>query len=161
MRKGAQQEAKLCFTGHLLTENRNGLIVDALLGEATGHAEREGALRLVERQQLRPGTTLGADKAYDTQAFVAELDSRGIVPHIARNTSRRRSAVPDAIAETPEYATSQRRRKLVEEPFGWLKTVGGSRKLRYLGVLRNQLWFLLGAAAYNLIRIARLTPQTA
>lgn len=159
MRKGPQQEAKLCFSGHLLTENRNGLIVDALLSEATGYAEREGALRLVERQALRRGATLGADKAYDTQAFVTELDTRGIVPHIARNTSGRRSAVPDLIAETPEYATSQRRRKLVEEPFGWLKTVGGSRKLRYLGVPKNQLWFLLGAAGYNLIRIARLTPQ--
>ncbi len=161
MRKGGQQEAKLCFAGHLLTENRNGLIVAALLSEATGTAEREAALRLVERYRLRPGATLGADKAYDAQAFVAALDARGIVPHIARNTSRRRSAVPNAVAETAEYATSQLRRKLVEEPFGWLKTVGGSRKLRYLGVARNQFWFLLGAATYNLIRIAKLTPQPA
>lgn len=118
MRKGPQQEAKLCFAGHLLTENRNGLIVDALLSEASGHAERAGALQLVERQQLRPGATLGADKAYDTQAFVAQLAIHGIVPHIARNTSGRRSAVPDGIAESSEYATSQRRRKLVKEPFG-------------------------------------------
>ena len=161
MRKGPQQEAKLCFAGHLLTENRNGLIVDALLGEASGYAEREGALCLVDRRQLRPGATLGADKAYDTQAFVAELAARGIVPHIARNTRGRRSAVPEVVAGTPQYATSQRRRKLVEEPFGWMKTVGGSRKLRYVGVLKNRLWFLLGAATYNLIRIARLTSQPA
>lgn len=159
MRKGSQQEAKLCFAGHLLTENRNGLIVDALLSEATGFAEREAALVLADRQRLSPGATLGADKAYDTRAFVADLDARGIVPHIARNTSGRRSAVPETIAETPEYATSQRRRKLVEEPFGWLKTVGGGRKLRYLGVAKNQFWFQIGAAGYNLIRIAKLAPQ--
>lgn len=159
MRKGSQQEAKLCFAGHLLTENRNGLIVDAMLSEATGRAERDAALRLVERQRLKPGATLGADKAYDTQAFVAELDARGIVPHIARNTSGRRSAVPDEVAETAAYLTSQRRRKLVEEPFGWFKTVAGSRKLRYLGVARNQFWFHFVAVGYNLIRIARLTPQ--
>jgi len=161
MRKGRQQEAKLSYCGHLLTENRNGLIVDALLGEATGRAERDAALRLVDRQQLRPGATLGADKAYDTQAFVAELQCRGIVPHIARNTSGRRSAVPDGVAATTQYATSQRRRKLVEEPFGWLKTVGTSRKLRYIGAAKNQLWFHLLAAGYNLIRIARLTAQPA
>lgn len=160
-RKGGQQEAKLCFAGHLLTENRNGLIVDALLSTATGRAERESALRLVERQQLRPGATLGADKAYDTRAFVAELEAIGIVPHIARNTTRRRSAVPDAVAATDGYATSQRRRKLVEEPFGWLKTVGQSRKLRYIGVARNQLWFLMAAAGYNLVRLAKLSPQPA
>lgn len=161
MRKGRQQEAKLSYCGHLLTENRNGLVVDAVLGEATGRAERDAALRLIDRQQLRPGATVGADKAYDTQAFVAELQCRGIVPHLARNTSGRRSAVPDAVAETAEYATSQRRRKLVEEPFGWLKTVGASRKLRYIGAAKNQLWFQLAAAGYNLIRIARLTSQQA
>jgi transposase len=161
MRKGRQQEARLCYSGHLLTENRNGFIVDALLGEASGWSEREAAVRLVDRQQLKPGATLGADKAYDTQDFVAALDERGIVPHIARNTSRRRSAVPESVAETDGYALSLRRRKLVEEPFGWLKTVAGSRKLRYLGVKRNQLWFLVAAAGYNLVRLARLTPQPA
>jgi transposase len=161
MRKGRQQEAKLCFAGHLLTENRNGLIVDALLSEASGRAEREAALKLIARQKLRPGATLGADKAYDTHAFVADLGAIGVVPHIARNTSNRRSAVSATLAATPEYATSQRRRKLVEEPFGWLKTVGQSRKLRYVGVARNQLWFLIAVAGYNLIRLAKLSPQPA
>jgi len=161
MRKGSQQEAKLCFAGHLLTENRNGLIVEALLSEASGRAEREAALRLVGRHGLRPGATLGADKAYDTRSFVADLQAQGVVPHIARNTSGRRSAVPEAVAATPGYAISQRRRKLVEEPFGWLKTVAQSRKLRYLGVARNQLWFLIAAAGYNLIRLAKLSPQPA
>lgn len=160
MRKGQQQEAKLCFAGHLLTENRNGFIVSALLSQATGRAEREVGLQLAARN-LRPGATLGADKAYDTRAFVAGLQDCGVVPHIARNTSRRRSAVPDAIAATPGYAVSQRRRKLVEEPFGWLKTVGQSRKLRYVGVARNQLWFLMAAAGSNLVRLAKLSPQPA
>jgi hypothetical protein len=161
MRKGRHQEARLSYCGHLLTENQNGIIVDALLSEASGTAEREAAVHLVDRQKLKPGATLGADKAYDTRSFVEALTERGVVPHVARNTSGRRSAVPDAVAESPGYATSQRRRKLVEEPFGWLKTVAGSRKLRYLGVRRNQLWFLIVAAGYNLVRLARLTPQPA
>lgn len=161
MRKGSQQEARLSYSGHLLTENRHGLIVDALLCEANGTAEREAALRLIERQQLHTGATLAADKAYDTQAFVAELVAREIVPHIARNQSRRRSAVPAEVAASPGYAVSQRRRKLVEEAFGWLKTVAASRKLRYLGVKRNQLWFLIAAAGYNLVRLVRLESQAA
>jgi transposase len=126
MRKGGQQEARLSFSGHLLTENRNGLVVDAVLTQSTGYAEREAALRLVARQSLGEGDTLGADKAYDTADFVAALSERGITPHVAQHTRRRRSAVPDAIANTPAYAVSQRRRKLVEECFGWCKTVAGS-----------------------------------
>ncbi len=161
MRKGRQQEAKLSYGGHLLTENRNGLIVDAVLAPATGQSEREATLLLVKRRGLKPGATLGADKAYDTQAFVAALEANHIVPHIARNMNGRRSAVSDEVAGTPEYALSQRRRKLVEEPFGWLKTVAQSRKLRYIGVARNQLWFLLAVASYNVIRIAKLSPQPA
>lgn len=161
MRKGSQQEARLCYSGHLLTENRNGLIVDALLCEASGTAERQAALRFIQRGHLKPGATLGADKAYDTQGFVAELVEHGVVPHIARNLGRRRSAVPEEVAASPGYAASQRRRKLVEEKFGWMKTVGASRKLRYLGAKRNQLWFLLVAAGYNLVRLTRLEPQPA
>lgn len=160
-RKGSQQGAYPSYCGNLLTENRNGLIVDADLATATGTAERETALRLVDRQRLKRGATLGGDKGYDTQPFVGELDSRGIVPHLARNTNGRRSAVPDAVAETEDYAISQRRRKLVEEPFGWLKTVAGGRKLRYIGLQKNKLWFLLAVAGYNLIRLAKLEPATA
>jgi transposase len=161
MRKGGQQEARLSFSGHLLTENRHGLIVDAMLTTATGYAEREAALALADRQSLRPGATLGADKAYDTAAFVAALRQRGITPHIAQHTQRRGSAVPDAIAGSSGYAVSQRRRKLVEECFGWCKTVAASRKLRYLGVARNQHWFQMVAAGYNLVRMLRLAPTTA
>ena len=159
MRKGRQQEARLSYGGHLLTENRNGLVVDAVLTQATGRSEREAALRLVERQGLGAGATLGADKAYDTREFVAALEANHIVPHIARNTNGRRSAVPGEVATTPGYAVSQRRRKLVEEPFGWLKTVGQSRKLRFIGVARNQLWFLFAISCYNVIRIAKLRPE--
>jgi transposase len=160
-RKSRQQGAYPSYCGNLLTENRNGLIVDAGLATATGMAEREVALQMIDRQQLKQGATLGGDKAYDAHGFVAELASRGIVPHLARNTSGRRSAVPEAVAETEGYAISQRRRKLVEEPFGWLKTVAGSRKLRYIGLRRNQLWFLLAVASYNIIRLAKLEPATA
>lgn len=164
-KKSSGQEARLSYGGHLLTENRNGLIVDAELCEANGTAERETALRLIDRQKLKPGCTLGADKAYDTRGFVDALSERGIVPHIAQNAragkNGRRSSVPDAIAATEGYAVSQRRRKLVEEPFGWLKTVGATRKLRYIGTARNRLWFLMAAASYNLVRIAKLTAVSA
>lgn len=160
-RKGRHQEARMSFSGHLLTENRNGLIVDALLSTASGTAERDAALKLVTRQELKRGATLGADKAYDTQAFVASLNEHGVIPHIAQNTSRRSSAVPDAVTTTPQYAISQRRRKLVEEPFGWFKATAGSRKLRYLGVKNNHHWFQMLAAGYNLIRLAKLAPQPA
>jgi len=160
-RKGSAQEARLSYSGHLLVENRNGFVVDALLSEATGTAERDAALRLLERQGIGAGATLGADKGYDTRDFVAALQAMGISPHIARNTSNRRSAVPEDIAAEEGYALSQRKRKLAEEPFGWLKTVAQSRKLRYLGVAVNQLWFLFGAAAYNLVRLAKLQPQCA
>ena len=158
-RKGAQQEAKLCFSGHLLTENRNGLVVNAVLSKATGRAEREAALEMLKREQIGTGATLAADKGYDTEAFVAALAAEGVEPHIARNTSGRSSAVPEAVANTLGYATSQRRRKLVEEVFGWLKTVGGGRKLRYNGVARNQHWFLMAIAGYNLVRLAKLAAQ--
>ena len=161
MRKGNSQEARLCYAGHLLVENRNGFIVDAVLTEATGLAEREAALELLERQGIGSGATLGADKSYDTRDFVARLDERGVRPHIARHTTNRRSAVPDVVAAEPGYRLSQRRRKLVEEPFGWLKTVAQSRKLRYVGVTLNNLWFTFAAAAYNLVRLARSQAQCA
>lgn len=161
MRKGSNQAARLCYAGHLLVENRNGFIVDALLTEATGYAERQAALELLERQGIGAGATLGADKSYDTQSFVAALDDRGVDPHIARHTTNRRSAVPEPVAADPGYRLSQRRRKLVEEPFGWLKTVAQSRKLRYLGVVLNNLWFTFAAAAYNLVRLAKFRPQYA
>lgn len=154
-KKGASQEARLRFMGHLLTENRHGLVVDLEVTQATGYAEREAALRMLKRRGRRGGT-VSADKAYDTRDFVASCRAEGVTPHVAQNTARRRSAIDGRTTRHRGYATSQRRRKLVEEVFGWIKSVGGGRKLRYRGVARNQLWAELTAAAYNLVRIAQL-----
>ena len=125
--------------------------------QATGYAEREAALRMLGRR----GGTVSADKAYDTRDFVAGCRAQGITPHVARNTSRRRSAIDARTTRHAGYAVSQRRRKLVEEVFGWVKSVAGGRKLRYRGVARNQLWAELTAAAYNLVRMARFEARVA
>ena len=159
-KKGASQDARLRFMGHLLTENRHGLVVDVELTQATGYAEREAALRMLKRRR-RKGGTVSADKAYDTRDFVAGCRAQGITPHVAQNTSHRRSAIDGRTTRHRGYAVSQRRRKLVEEVFGWVKSVAGGRKLRYRGVARNQLWAELTAAAYNLVRIAQLEARAA
>ena len=153
--KGSAQAAKLCYLGHLLTENRNGLIVGVELTEANGVAEREAALRMLDRCVSGPAT-LGANRGYDTRDFVAGLRARGVTPHIAQHTSGRRSAIDGRTTRHPGYLVSQRLRKRVEEVFGWAKTVGGLRKLRYLGRARNELSFTIAAAAYNLLRMAKL-----
>lgn len=161
-RKGNSQEARLSFAGHVLMENRNGLILDILVSEASGRAEREGALTLLDRRLTpRQRVTLGADKGYDSRDFVEALRQREVTPHIAQNTSGRRSAIDRRTTRHPGYARSQRVRKRVEECFGWLKTTAGGRKLRYLGVAKNQLWATLAAVAYNLLRMANLEAQTA
>jgi transposase len=158
MKKG-QQAAKLSYLGHLLTENRHGLVVDVELTQATGRAEREAALQLLDRQRRAAGTTLGADRGYDTRDFVAALRERGVTAHVAQH-ERQRSAVDGRTTRHLGYAQSQRRRKLVEEVFGWMKTVAGARKLRFVGMARNRCWFELTAAAYNLVRIATLEAAT-
>lgn len=161
-KKAASEAARLSYIGHALIENRNGLVMDVLLSPATGDAERTTALRLIDRLgDRKPGITLGADKGYDTYGLQRELRARGVVPHLAWNDGLKRRPIPAALAADPGYATSQRRRKLVEEVFGWVKTVGGGRKLRYLGLARNQLWATFTAAAYNLVRIANLESRTA
>jgi transposase len=157
-KKGASQDARLRFMGHLLTENRHGLVVDVELTQATGYAEREAALRMLKRRR-RKGGTVSADKAYDTRDFVAGCRAQGVTPHVAQNISHRRSAIDGRTTRHRGYAVSQRRRKLVEEVFGWVKSVAGGRKLRYRGVARNQLWAELTAAAYNLVRIAQLQAR--
>ena len=160
-RKGNGQETKLCYVGHILMENRNGLILDVLVTEANGRAEREAALVLLDRRQTpRKRVTLAGDKGYDTRAFVESLRQREVTPHIAQNTSNRRSAIDGRTIRHPGYAVSQRVRKRVEECFGWTKTVGGGRKLRYIGVSKNQLWATFTAAAFNLVRLANLEAQT-
>lgn len=159
-KKGAGQAAKLAYMGHLLTENRHGLVVDVELTPATGHAEREAARRMLERGAPR-GATLGADRGYDTRDFVAACRALGVTPHVAQNTSRRRSAVDGRTTRHAGYARSQRRRKRIEEVFGWVKTIAGGRKLRFVGVDRNRLWLELTAAAYNLVRMAKLEAAAA
>lgn len=157
-RKGAGKETRLCFAGHVLMENRNGLVVDVAITQATGTAEREAALKMMERQSWRRQVTVGADKAYDTREFIAQCRALKVTPHVAQypQTQRRGSAIDGRVTRHPGYRLSQRVRKRVEEVFGWVKTVGGGRKLRYLGTARNQLWAELTAAAYNLMRMVRI-----
>jgi transposase len=153
--KGSGQAAKLSYMGHVLTENRNGLVVGVALTEADGFAERAAALALLDRC-VSGRATLGADRGYDTRDFVAQCRGRRVTPHVAQNDRRRRSAIDGRTTRHPGYAVSQRLRKRVEEVFGWEKTVGGLRKLRYIGRARNELCAMLTAAAYNLVRMAKL-----
>jgi transposase len=156
-RKSNNTAARLCFAGHLLMENRNALIVDIDLTQADGYAERAAALQMLARlPRRRRRRTVAADKAYDTAGFVADCRDLGVTPHVAPNTTNRRSAIDGRTTRHPGHRTSQRIRARIEEPFGWIKTVGGGRKLRYRGRQRNRAWFLLAGATYNLIRIAAL-----
>lgn len=160
-RKGKGQAAKLAYAGHALMENRSGLMVDILVTEATGHAEREAALQMLDRQRRAGRITLGADKGYDTEDFVAACRAREVTPHVAQHTTNRRSRIDERVTRHPGYAMSQRLRKRVEEIFGWIKTVGGGRKLRYIGIPKNQLWAHIAGAAFNLVRLVRLERATA
>lgn len=164
-RKSQGQAAKLAFLGHTLMDNRHGLLIDVQVTSATGTAERDAALAMVDRVRAQGGhpVSVGADKGYDTRDFVAALMTRSIDPHIARNAydtgkARRASAVPADVAASPGYAISQRKRKLIEEGFGWMKMIGGLRRTRYRGIARTQLSAYLTATAYNLLRISRLLP---
>ncbi|MEJ2153326.1 MAG: IS5 family transposase [Gemmatimonadota bacterium] len=155
MRKGNTHPSRPSYQGHVLIENRQGLVVDAELTQATGRAERETALQMADRLAAR--STLGADKAYDTREFVAELRSRGITPQVAQNTKRRGgSAIDGRTTRHESYAVSQRIRKRVEEPFGWGKTVGGIRQTKFRGVLRVRQQWLMTMAACNLVRMSKL-----
>lgn len=158
MRKGAGKEAKLCFAGHILMENRTGLVVDVSLSRATGTAERETALGMLEKVPGSQRITVGADKGYDTRDFVTACREMNVTPHVAR---RKWTIVDKRTIRHDGYRLSQRIRKRIEEIFGWIKTVGGGRKLRYKGVERNQLWAELTTAAYNLIRMAKLVAVSA
>ena len=156
-RKGAGMEARLCFIGHTLMENRSGLIVDACLTPADGHAERIAALAMIEPRADRPrAISLGADKAYDTQDFVNELRSMNVRPHVAQNTNGRRSAIDGRTTRHAGYAMSQTIRKRIEEGFGWIKTIAGQRKTRFRGRDRVGWAFTFAAAAYNLVRLPKL-----
>jgi len=152
-KKGAGKEAKLCFAGHVLMENRTGLVVDVVVTRATGTAERETALDMLQKVPGSQRITVGADKGYDTRDFVTTCREMNVTPHVAR---RQWSIVDKRTTRHDGYQISQKIRKRIEEIFGWLKTVGGGRKLRYKGVERNQLWAELTTAAYNLVRLAKL-----
>jgi transposase len=154
-RKGNGKEAKLCYTGHVLMENRNGLAVDVALLPATGTAEREAAIEMLAAQPAG-GLTVGADKNYDTRDFVAQLREMVVTPHVAQNDTNRRSAIDGRTTRHAGYAISQRKRKRIEEIFGWLKTVGGLRKLRHRGHERVDWMFTFTVAVYNLVRMRNL-----
>src|ERR1700732_5271631 len=162
-KKGAGKEAKLCYSANALMENRNGLLIEFAVEPADGYAERKSARAMLET--ALPGSrriTLGADKGYDTAEFVASCRALKVTPHIARNGGRAGgSALDRRTARHVGYAVSQRVRKRVEEIFGWMKTVGGLPRTRYRGLDRTQLHAYLVAAAYNLLRIARLSPAPA
>ena len=162
-RKSNNTAATLCYSAHLLMENRSALIVDAELGTADGYAERSTAIEMLDRLPAsKRRRTIAGDKNYDTRNFVAEARQRGFTPHVAQNTSgNRRSAIDGRTTRHAGHAVSQRIRKRVEEPFGWIKTVGGGRKLRYIGQQRNRAWFKIEAAVYNVIRIVALDTQPA
>jgi transposase len=161
-RKGNGVAAKLSYAGHLLMENRSALIANMELTSATGYAERETALILLRRLPVRARRrTVGGDKGYDTRDFIAGCREMGVTPHVSQNTINRRSAIDGRTTRHAGHVTSLRIRKRIEEPFGWMKTVAGGRKLRYIGLQRNWAWFLMTGAVYNLIRITALDAQAA
>ena len=157
--KGRGQEAKLFFMGHVVMENRNGLAVGARLTHATGRAEREAALELLDDIPRRRRITVGADKGYDVASFVDELRKHDVTPHVASKS--RYSALDHRTTWHATYQVSQRMRKRVEEIFGWLKTVGMTRKIRHRGLPRAGWIFTFALAAYNLVRIRNLSAAPA
>jgi transposase len=161
-RKGDGQPARLCYLGHALMENRHGLAVDGGVTQATGTAEREAALELVDRRPGGGRITLGADKAYDVRQFIGDLRSRRVTPHIAidghlrKNGTRRGTAIDRRILRHAGYEISQRCRKRIEEVFGWIKASAGLAKVKLRGRARVDAAFTLALAAYNLIRLPKL-----
>ena len=157
-KKAQGREARLGYLGHVLMEHRSGLIVGATVTPATGRAEREAALQLLDAHGASARITLAGDKGYDTRDFVAALRARRVTPHVAQHTTNRRSAVDARTTRHPGYGVSQRKRKLVEQGFGWMKTIGGLRKLRHRGQPLVEWMFTFTAAAYNIVRLRRLLP---
>ena len=156
-RRGTGKEAKLSYAGHLLMENRNGLAVNAEATQATGTAERDAGVVFARKIGGRSRVTLGGDKNYDTYEFVASVREANVTPHVAQNSHRhKRSAIDQRTTRHAGYGISQRRRKRIEEIFGWLKTVGLLRKLRHRGIAKVRWIFKFAVAAYNLVRIRNL-----
>jgi transposase len=158
-RKGAGKEAKLSYSGNLLIENRNGLIVNAELLEANGRAERDAALMMLEQLPGDQRLTVGGDKGFDTAEFVAECRHMNVTPHVAQNEKRPGgSAIDERTTRHAGYAISQKKRKRIEECFGWMKDIALLRKLKHRGLLKVGWIFSFAAAAYNLVRLRKLMP---
>lgn len=156
-RKGEGKESRLSYSGNLLVENCNGLIVDAEVFQANGTAERDAALAMMERLPGRQALTVGGDKGFDTFGFVEECRNLRVTPHVAQNLGRRGgSAIDGRTTRHSGYAISQKKRKRIEECFGWLKTVALMRKVRHRGVSKVHWVFTLACAAYNLVRMRNL-----
>ena len=160
-RKSNGQPSRLCFMGHLLIENRHGLIVDVRTTHATGRAEREAAEAMIAQAARGRRTTLGADKAYDAAEHVAALRAIGVTPHVAQHTTGRRSAIDGRTTRHAGYAVSQRLRKRIEEPFGWIKAAAGLRRTRHRGLGRVGWVVTLTAAACNLVRLPKILATAA
>ena len=156
-RKAAGKESKLSYSGNLLVENRNGLIVDAEVFQANGTAERDAALIMLEKLPGRQPVSVGGDKGFDTRDFVKECRNLGVTPHVAQNHARPGgSAIDGRTTRHAGYAISQRKRKRIEECFGWLKTIALLRKVRHRGVNKVHWVFTFACAAYNLVRMRNL-----
>lgn len=160
-RKSNGQAAKLYYAGHVVMENRNGLVVAAAATHASGTAERDAGEALMAPLAKAGRITLGADKNYDTQGFVAAIRRLGVTPHVAQHSNGRRSAIDGRTTRHPGYVISQRIRKRIEEVFGWGKEVAGMRRMRLRGLQRVGWSFTLRAAAYNLVRLPKLLAAAA
>jgi DDE family transposase len=161
-RKGEGEEAKLSYSGNLLVENRNGLIVNAMAWEASGTAERDTALLMLEQIAGTQRVTVGGDKGFDTADFIAECRHMQVTPHVAQNDGRRGgSALDQRTTRHVGYRISQRKRKRIEECFGWLKTIALLRKVRHRGLCKVDWLFTFACAAYNLVRLRNLLAQAA
>ncbi len=159
-RKSFSTTSQMAYSGNVLMENRHGLAIESRVLIASGTAERDAALHMVDAVGLRAGT-LGADKGYDAQWFIDGLRERGITPHVAQNNGHRRSSIDGRTTRHPGYAISQRKRKRIEETFGWVKVSGGVRKVKVRGLARVDAVFRLAMAAFNVVRIVNLNQAPA
>ena len=157
-KKGKGKEARLCFGAHVLMDNREGLVVNVRLTSANGTGEWDAALEMLAPVPGTGRVAVGADRGYDTRGFVRECRKLRVTPHVAR---KQRSAIDGRTTRHEGYRLSQRAWKRIEEVFGWVKTVGGGRKLRYCGTARNRFWMEMTTAGYNLVRLAKLTAAAA
>jgi transposase len=158
-KKSKGSEAKMGYLGHALMENRHGLLVDTMVTLADGTAERDAAVLMASQISGVKQVTLGGDKNYDTQELVRDLREMKVTPHVAQNNTNRRSAINGRITQHPGYAISQKKRKRIEESFGWMKTIGMLKKIKLRGLEKVSWLFTFVAAVYNLYRLQRLEAQ--